>query len=126
MFGAEMGTERPRCRRRGSLKFDERFVADVLSGRKRITIRKSKKVKPGDIVVLESDSGPFAIAYIEKVRPVKLHDLSDEIAQRDGFRNRDELLRALRHYYGHIDENEELYLIEFRVLRGISDPRELK
>lgn len=111
---------------RGRLKFDKRFIADILSGRKRTTIRKSKKAEPGDIVILESDDGPFAIAYVEGVRIVKLHELSDEIAQRDGFSDRGELLRALRRYYGSIGEDDELYLIEFRVLRKVPRPRELR
>jgi len=111
---------------RGRLKFDKRFIADILSGRKRATVRKSRKAEPGDIVVLESDDGPFAIAYVESVRVVKLRELSDEIAQRDGFSDRGELLRALRHYYGFIGEDDEFYLIEFRVLRKVTGPGELR
>ena len=101
------------------MKFDKRFIPDILSGRKTTTIRKARVVEEGDVVVLESGSKPFAMAYIKGIRKVRLCDLSEEEIRRDGFRSLDELLKALRRYYGHVDEEDDFFLIEFEVIKRL-------
>ncbi len=100
------------------LHLDPRFVRDVLRGRKKATVRLGKRdVKPGDVVFLTSDRGPFAKAVIIKVKRTPLKKLTKEEIRREGSRSLGELLETLRHFYPGITEDTEVTYIEWKLVR---------
>ncbi len=101
------------------INFDPEYVFDILEGKKVTTVRRGIKSYPvGKIVELTvSNSKPFALAKVKKVVVKRVKELSDEDAVRDGFRNRDELLAALRRIYGDIKGDEFVTVVHFEVVK---------
>ena len=86
-----------------NLKFDGKYKDLLLSGKKRATIRVGKvNLKPGDEVLIHSGGYVIGKAKIRKVEKKRVSELTDEDAIMDGFKNKEELLDALKEHYKNI------------------------
>ncbi len=100
------------------LVFKLQFAERILSGEKTSTIRIKSGFKVNDIVDVYVGSARVGKAVIRRIIRKKISELSDDDARRDGFRNRDELIRELSKLYGRraISQDREVYIIEFKLL----------
>ncbi|MDK2464054.1 MAG: ASCH domain-containing protein [Candidatus Korarchaeota archaeon] len=105
--------------RKKSLRFDRRYVDSILRGEKVTTIRRTTRLRPGDVVDLVAGEEVFGEALVKDVRKVSLSGLTDEEARRDGFESKEGLVKALKRYYGRrVLEDDQLWMIEFQLLEG--------
>lgn len=97
------------------LKFREKYKEGILSGRKRTTLRRETKLKPGDKVVIEAGEERIGEAVIEDVSEIRVEELTEEHAREDGFSSLEELLRELKSIYGSevLRSGTRLKLIKF-------------
>ncbi|HDN75935.1 MAG TPA: ASCH domain-containing protein [Acidilobales archaeon] len=99
------------------LIFKQEYGQDILEGKKSATIRLTSKLKKGDIVEVRAGFVKIGTAVIEDVETKKIKELSEEEVRRDGFKSKEELMKALRKIYGKdINERTEVKLIKFRLL----------
>ncbi|HDM92409.1 MAG TPA: ASCH domain-containing protein [Candidatus Korarchaeota archaeon] len=111
--------------RKKSLKFDKKYVKQILEGEKVTTLRRTTRLKPGDVVDLVAGGEVFGEAMVTDVKRVRLSALTDEEARRDGFESKDRLIKELRRIYGKkIEKEDQLWMIEFRLLSGESEEEE--
>ncbi len=104
------------------INFDAEYVKMILCGEKRTTIRRGIKNYPvGRIVDLTVNYKPFAKARVSKVIVKRLNELTDEDAKMDGFKNKHELVQALKRIYGDIKDNEFVTVVHFEVLNRRTD-----
>ncbi len=95
------------------------YVNDILSGRKKATIRLGiVKLKHQELIV-HGGGRPVAKIRVRNVRYKRVSELSDEDAAIDGFRSREELLEALRKAYGEIRSDDYVTIIEFEVVQRL-------
>lgn len=85
-----------------AISFKKAYITPIQEGEKTTTIRGATALMPGDVVNAFCRWGqpPFATLKVTEVRHVYLSELTDEIAQADGFRDLKELRAALRDLYG--------------------------
>ncbi len=91
------------------------FVAAVRRGEKRSTIRKGRHAFPLGLVLLESDTQCLAV-NVTKVLHTRFCDLAVEDARSDGFKNLDELRKALLAIYPNLRDKSVLTVIHFQPL----------
>ncbi|ABN70078.1 protein of unknown function DUF437 [Staphylothermus marinus F1] len=111
---------------RGSKKFIGRhlmvkgkYINDILSGRKKATIRRGI-VKPRYKEIIVHGAGrPIAKISVEKVYYKRLYELTDEDAVKDGFSSRRELIDELKKVYPDIKDDEWVTIIEFKVVQRL-------
>ncbi len=95
------------------------YVDDILSGRKRATIRLGiVKLKHNELIV-HGGGRPVAKIRVTNVRYKKVSELTDEDAAIDGFRSKEELLEALRRAYGEVRPDDYVTIIEFEVVQRL-------
>ena len=95
------------------------YVDDILSGRKRATIRLGiVKLKHQELIV-HGGGRPVAKIRVRNVRYKRVSELSDEDAAIDGFSSKEELLDALRRAYGDIKPDDYVTIIEFDVVQRL-------
>ncbi|MCS7122295.1 MAG: ASCH domain-containing protein [Archaeoglobaceae archaeon] len=101
------------------VNFDPEYVPLIVEGKKKTTIRKGIKSYPvGRLVEFTvENSKVFAIARIKKVVVKRISELTDSDAEIDGFKNKNELLRALRKIYGDVKDSEFVTIIHFEVVK---------
>ncbi|RLG48598.1 MAG: hypothetical protein DRN90_00405 [Thermoproteota archaeon] len=99
------------------LHFREKYEDMILSRKKRTTIRLRTNLKVGDDVVIRAGKKDIADAKITSVRTTKIKDLTDEHAIKDGFYSKEELINELESIYGKLDEDTEVKILEFNLLR---------
>lgn len=102
--------------KRKVLRFKKKFEKDILSGRKTTTIRRYSKLKAGEIVKLEIGGRIVGEAKIKKVTKKEFKDLTVDDALNDGFKSLNDLKKTLRLLYGKIYEDDNLYIIKFKLL----------
>jgi len=100
------------------LVFKLDYAGKILSGEKVTTIRMHASVREGDIVEVYVGHARVGKALITRVVKKRLSEVSDEEARLDGFRSREELIRALGKIYGkkRVEGDPEVYIIEFKLL----------
>ena len=100
--------------------FSKEYKKKILKGEKSSTIRlgKRKKYKVGDIVELIVNEKPVARAVITKIEYLKVKDLTEERAKKDGFHTKKKLLQALKRHYPRIKDNSVITIIEFKIIKG--------
>ena len=86
----------------------------LLEGTKTTSIRLGVyKVGKGEVLI-HSCGRIVAKARVVDVEIKRIRELTDEDAMRDGFKNKDELLKALRELYGHdVSPNKLVTVIKF-------------
>ncbi len=96
------------------ITFYQRFEADILAGRKTITIRDKSEshFKAGDILRVGrfEDNQYFCTIEVLSVSPITLDELTEEHANQENM-GLDELKEVIRGIY---EEEREFFLIEFR------------
>ncbi|WP_461865382.1 ASCH domain-containing protein [Thermococcus sp.] len=99
-----------------NLKFNGRYKELILNGKKRATIRVRKvNLTPGDEILLHSGGYVLGRALIKKVEEKSLSELTDEDAQKDGFKTRNELINALKKHYKNINPDTKVTVVEFEL-----------
>lgn len=99
-----------------SLKFDGRYRELILSGRKRATVRIGRiNLRPGDEVLIHSGGYVLGKATIKGVEGKSIGELTDEDARMDGFRNREELINALKSHYKSIKPDTKVTIVQFEL-----------
>ncbi len=111
------------------LCIDSKYLEKILKGEKKSTIRlkrkKMAKFSKGEIVLINSGGKIVAKALIKDCKVKKVSELTDEDAKKDGFANKEELLRALkRHYRKRLTDDAEVTIIEFEVTEKFVEPIE--
>jgi len=100
--------------------FKPEFVKIIKEGKKTQTRRKWKKchIKAGDIQELKTRpiDKAFAKAKIIRVYRQKLIDMSFNEIRKEGFENREKFIECWLKIYGNWIPNEEVYVIEFKVI----------
>lgn len=91
------------------LEFDGKFREKIVTGKKRVTIRKRTKLKPGDFVFVHCGGKIIGKAKIISVKRRKLEELTDQEAKLDGFEDRSDLIQKLTDLGYH----DGVYVIEF-------------
>lgn len=101
------------------LHFRPEYERDVLSGKKRITIRygRSYDVRPGNIVFLAVRGKPIARAKITHVYVKKLRELSEHEIKMEGFKSLNALIKHLRRIYPDITPDSPVTIIRWKLLR---------
>ncbi len=92
-----------------------KYVDDILSGRKKATIRMGIVKPKYDELIIHGGGRPVAKVKITRVVHKKLRELTDEDAVKDGFKNKDELIRELKHVYPEISDDDWVTVIEFEL-----------
>jgi hypothetical protein len=99
------------------LIFKKEYGPDILDGKKVSTVRLFTKIKKGEIVEIIAGRIKIGTARVENVETKKVEDLTDDDARLDGFRNKEELVKALRKIYGkRINSETEVKLIKFKLV----------
>lgn len=99
------------------INFDGEYVKMILDGKKRTTIRKGLKNYPvGKIVEFTANNKVFCKARILKAVVKRLRELSDKDAIDDGFRSKEELVKALKRIYGDVRDDEFVTIVHFEVV----------
>lgn len=101
------------------LMMSREHLEKLLEGRKETTIRLGRIVPRYREIIIHSGGRPACIAEIIGYRFKKISELSDEDANRDGFRSLEELIRELRRRYGNISPEDDVTIIELRVIDKI-------
>lgn len=104
------------------LRFKQKYLDDVLSGRKRVTVRYGV-VKPRfNLVYIVCCNEIYAEAFITKVYYTKLGKLGEDVVIAEGFKSKEELFTELKEIYGEVNENEVVSVIYFTVVRRYNAP----
>ncbi len=96
------------------------YVDDILSGRKRATIRLGIVKLKYDELIVHGGGRPVAKVKVKRVTYKKIKELTDEDAKLDGFRNVAELIVALQKAYGEFSPEDYVTIIEFEVIQDLS------
>ena len=104
------------------LQFDRKYTELLKTGRKKLTVRIEKpNLKKGDVVIVHAGGKVIGKFKILDVYTKKLYQITNEEARLDGFRNKDELLEALKEHYPWIKENKEIVIIKFEPVEIFKD-----
>lgn len=112
----------PRSRLGKFLNFKKEYLERVLEGGKVTTIRRGIVTPSHDRVYLTCNGKALGEARISSLRFVRLRDLTDIDAKRDGFENKDELLKALRQIYPDISQEDWVTIITLEDVTRYSKP----
>ncbi len=96
-----------------------RYVEDILSGKKKATIRKGIVIPKYEEIIVHGGGKPVAKIKVVKVTHKKLNELTDEDALKDGFKNKEELVRELKKVYPGITDNDWVTIIEFDLVQRL-------
>ncbi len=94
----------------------------VREGKKRITIRRFLKVKPGDEVLIHAGGKIVGRARIVLVYRKKLGEIGEEEARKEGIPLK-KLRKMLEEMYGH-NPNTELTIAEFDLVEVFDPPKD--
>ncbi len=100
-----------------------RYVLDILSGRKKATIRYGIVKPKYKEMIVHGGGKPVAKIVVERVYYKRVKELNDEDAFKDGFNSREELLEELRKVYPSISADDWVTIIEFRVVKRLDQLR---
>ncbi|RLE49316.1 MAG: hypothetical protein DRJ31_05380 [Candidatus Methanomethylicota archaeon] len=102
--------------RRKQLNFKKEYKEKIASGQKTSTIRLKTNLRKGDEVEILSGGFKVGIARIVSVESKLVCELTDEDARRDGFRDKRELMKALKRYYGELKGEDRVHVIGFEIV----------
>ncbi|NPA76272.1 MAG: ASCH domain-containing protein [Candidatus Diapherotrites archaeon] len=100
------------------LHFSPRYRKDLISGKKRMTIRYGRKyrVRPGNVVFLAVGNVPIARAKITSVQVKQLNRLTPQEIRMEGYRSFDDLLANLRKHYPEITPQSYVTVIKWALM----------
>jgi hypothetical protein len=96
-----------------SLKFKSEFKELIISKRKITTIRLNKDFNEGEEINIMVGNEIIGKAIITRIMSTTIDKLTDIDAMKDGFKSKEELIKALKDIYGNKIKNHILYIIEF-------------
>lgn len=99
------------------LNFNKEYRKMLLSGQKLTTIRMNTNLKPGEMVEIVVGGERCGYTRIKSITKKRVSEISDKDARRDGFKNRKELLKALKKIYGRITPQTQVYIISFEKVK---------
>jgi|Deesub1362B_J571_1020462.scaffolds.fasta_scaffold00316_27 hypothetical protein len=94
------------------INFDAEYVAQILAGTKRTTVRKGIRNYSG-IAELTCEGEAFTKVRINKVLVKRVGQLKEKDAIEDGFESVDELKTALRRIYGSLEDDDFITIVYF-------------
>ena len=96
------------------LEFKGEYKDLILQGKKTSTIRYGKlSLRKGQEVYVHSGGYVIGKAKIKDVRIIRIKDVTNEIARKDGFSSKEELIEKLKEHYPHLKPDDPLTYIEF-------------
>jgi hypothetical protein len=104
------------------LSFKEKYLARVLSGEKRVTIRLGTLRPRFQLVYIACCGMLYGEAVITKVEYIRLRDLGEDVLREEGFRDLDEALSELRELYPRIELGDVVSVIRFSLVRRYENP----
>ncbi len=107
------------------ITFKRMFLEQVLSGKKRTTIRLGIVRPRYSEVYIACENYVYAIAEIERIEYLKVHELDEDIVKSEGFKCKEELLKALKRIYGKLNTTDYVTLIWFKVKKILDKPKRL-
>jgi len=107
------------------IMFKGKYVKQILHGEKITTVRLGIVKPKYDEVIIHGGGRPICKAKITRVEHKMVKQLSDTDAIKDGFKNLLNLLEELEKFYGQLNPNDWVTIIEFKVLERL-DKLELK
>jgi len=99
------------------LNFKKEYKEILQSGQKITTIRMNTDLKPREIVEIVAGGESCGYARIKSIVKKKISEINNKDAKKDGFKNRKELLKALKKIYGKITPETQVYIIRFEKAR---------
>jgi len=100
------------------LKFKPEYLTQLITGRKKTTIRMERKYTLGETVYIADTNGRiYGKAVVDNIVEKELSRLTEEDAIVDGFNSLDELLRALGEIYGELPPDQKIYIYHLKILR---------
>jgi len=98
------------------LNFSKEYRNKILSGEKTSTIRLKTNLKVGEKVQIVVGGEKLGEAEITSIKRKDINSLTDEEARKDGFKNKKELLKALKKHYGKLSSDTHVYIVSFKKL----------
>ncbi|MFH0892141.1 MAG: ASCH domain-containing protein [Candidatus Falkowbacteria bacterium] len=103
------------------LVFAGEHFEPTLWGIKQITIRKYRPeahdFKKDELVIGEFLNGyDMLLQILADTETVPFHDLPDQTAREDGYKNREETFLDLKKYYPDLTKNEKIAIIRYRTV----------
>ncbi|RLI32722.1 ASCH domain-containing protein [Candidatus Bathyarchaeota archaeon] len=98
------------------LNFKKEYREMLLSGQKLTTIRMNTNLKPGEVVEIIVGGERCGYTRIKSIVKKRVSEISNKDAVKDGFKNKKELIRALKKIYGRITPQTQVYVISFERL----------
>ncbi len=104
------------------IRFRPEYLDKVLKGEKRVTLRLGI-VRPrfGEVLIACGDRA-YGLCEIESMEVTSIDKIDERIVKMEGFRSRDELLKALRSLYPEVSEQDLVTIIKFRVSKIFQRP----
>ncbi len=107
------------------IRFKPEHLERVLKGSKRVTLRLGITRPRFREFIIACGSSAYGIGEIECVDIVRLEEIPQHIITEEGFKSRDELIRALKQLYPEIRNSSFVTIIRFNVKKIFSKPKPL-
>ncbi|MCC6020569.1 MAG: ASCH domain-containing protein [Thermoproteaceae archaeon] len=104
------------------LRFRQKYLESVLSGKKRVTVRYGIVRPRLSLVYIVCCDAIHAEALITKVYYTRLGRLGADVIAAEGLSSREELLSELREIYGNVRESDLVTVIHFTIVRKYGRP----
>ncbi|AAR39013.1 NEQ158 [Nanoarchaeum equitans Kin4-M] len=97
-----------------NLEFKGEYKDLIISGKKVATIRIGKlPIKKGQKLYIHSGGYVIGEAIVKDVKIIRLKDIDNDMAKKDGFESKEELIAKLKEHYPFLKKDEPLTYIEF-------------
>ncbi|MFA4986678.1 MAG: ASCH domain-containing protein [Candidatus Brocadiia bacterium] len=106
------------------IRFAERQVQNILTGRKKVTrIGVPSPWKVGEVVtackLVNGIDQPFAYLKLVSVRQHKLKEITDADAKLEGYDNRTEFLKVWLELHEASQDTDDVWALEFEFVRAV-------
>ena len=105
------------------LMLKKEYLPLVLSGKKKISIRKRTSLREGDLFYIHSGGKVWGIGRVTKVERLKMSEIGEEHARLEGM-DLDELRKELQKIYGKKDI--PLYVVHFEIVKVFPEPMDVE
>ncbi|NPA23858.1 MAG: ASCH domain-containing protein [Crenarchaeota archaeon] len=104
------------------IRFRPEYLDKVLRGEKRVTLRLGIVRPRFGEVLIACGNRAYGLCEIESMEITSIDKLDDKIVKMEGFKSREELIRALRSLYPEVAEKDLVTIIRFRVSKIFQRP----
>lgn len=97
------------------IKLKDSLMKLVKENKKNATTRLGiKNYKLGSAILINAtDNNDRILIKIKKLELIQYHEISDELAKKENYQNKDELKKALQNFYGDIYDDSYLIIVSF-------------